>query len=297
VRRSRWSLVGALLLTLVASLASPVAVSASTPRPGPHHSFDVWRGGHASLPGHTVFRPARLSEVAFRMPIVVWGNGGCRRSNEEYRYFLTRFASYGVFIVANGAPENPYHPEELDGILDPKPELLIEGIDWALRQNEDPRSPYFRRLDPNRVLVMGQSCGGWEATDASKDPRVTSTVVWNRGTDAHNPGGVLELHAPVLFAYGGTSDYVSWDAVASYHATDVPAVLASQEGAGHTGWWDDPADGSPPPGPYQDEPLRVAARWMAFTLYDSTTGRDFFLGDDCGLCSRSDWTVEAKNWS
>lgn len=277
--------------------ARPHIRTSRAARPGPQHSFRVWRGGDASLPNHTILRPADLNQVHYRMPIIVWANGGCRTSNEEYRYFLTQFASFGTFIVANGAPENPYEVTELAGVANPQPKLLTEAIDWALQQNADRTSRYFARLDRHRILVMGQSCGGWEATDASSDPRVDSTIIWNSGTNTYHPTGVLDLHAPTLIAYGGTTDQQNYNAVATYQLASVPIVLASQEGPGHTGWWDDPSDGTPPPGPYQDVPAQIAAKWLAATLYGSRTARHFFVGADCGLCSRPDWTVESKNWN
>jgi predicted dienelactone hydrolase len=286
----------AAVVLLAAALALP-ATAVAADQPGPSHSYPVWRGGDASLPDHTIIRPVDLNEVEFLMPIVVWGNGGCRDSNEEYHYFLTHFAAYGYFIVANGPPENAYHPEELTGLVNPQPQKLIAGIDWAVKQDSDPASPYYGRLDTSKIVVMGQSCGGWEATDASSDPRVTTTVIWNSGTNAYHPQGVTALHAPVLYVDGGIdNDYVAWETNITYAVTSVPAVLAENSQAGHTGFWDDPSDGSPPPGPYQNEPLVVAPQWLAFMLYGSPEGRAFFFGSDCGLCSRPNWTVQSKNW-
>jgi dienelactone hydrolase len=270
----------ALTVALLLLLTAP----AHAELPGQHQRYAVTRSGIEGMPDHTLFRPAG---VPFKLPIVVWGNGGCRESNEEFRYFLTHLSSYGYLIVANGDPKRPYKPEELSGIADPKPERLIEGIDWAVKQPG---------VDPSRIAVLGQSCGGWETVDASSDKRVVTSIVFNSGTDAHNPSGVTQLHAPVLYAYGGTSDYVAADAVASYQVTMVPSVLAEHADAGHTGMFDDPAEPEKPPGPYQDEPLVVAANWLAFTLYGQPSGRDFFLGDACGLCRRSPWTVQSKNW-
>jgi len=291
-------LAGTLALALALAVAVVSPATAWADRPGPARTFPVTREGDAGLPGHTVLRPTDLASVPFRMPVVVWGNGGCRNSNEEFRYFLRRFAAMGFFVVANGPPENAYHPEELSGIADPQPQKLIDAIDWALRENDRAGSKYFGTLDSSRIAVMGQSCGGWEAIDASADPRVDATIAWNNGTTPGHGGDVTKLHAPILFVSGGTSDYSIQFTLAGYLATpaSVPAVHADHPDAGHTGLWDDPAEPAQPPGPYQDEPLVLAPQWLAFTLYGDPAGRAFYLGDGCGLCTRSPWTVESKNW-
>jgi hypothetical protein len=280
---------------LLIALLAPAAASAAD-KPGPQHQFAVAREGDPSLPDHTILRPANLRAVHFKLPIVVWGNGGCRDSNEEYHYFLTHFAAYGFLIVANGPPQNPYNPGELTGLVNPQPQKLIAGINWAVRENSDPRSHYYLRLDPHRVAVMGQSCGGWETMDASADPRVETSIVWDSGLNPYSPSDVTKLHAPVLYAYGGLTDFLNWNAIGSYELTAVPTVLADNTGAGHTGMWDSPSPPAQPPGPYQNDPLVVGAEWLDFTLYGATGGQNFFVGLSCGLCTRQGWTVQSKNW-
>ncbi len=255
--------------------------------PGPQHDFPVTREATDGLAKHTVLRPTDLDATGFKLPIVLWGNGGCRESNEEFRYFLRRLASYGVFVVANGAPEIPYRPEQLTGILTPDSRKLVAGLDWALK------SRFRDRLDPDRVVMMGQSCGGWEAVDASRDPRVDSTVVWNNGSGL-TAGDVANLRGPTLFVSGGLLDYSLPFTLAGYTRAAVPAVYADHERGEHTGLWDDRPDGSHTA--LQDEPPLLAAQWLALTLYGQPAGASFFLGESCGLCARARWRVQSKHW-
>ena len=59
--------------------------------------------------------------------------------------------------------------------------VLIDAIDWAVKENGDRSSRFYRKLDASKVAVMGQSCGGLQALAVSGDPRVTTTVVMNSG--------------------------------------------------------------------------------------------------------------------
>ena len=293
-RAAAWRATAALAAGAVT--AGVLAPGAAADMPGPSHDYPIVRIGDAGLPDHTILRPADLSAVDYKLPIVVWGNGGCRDSNEEFHYFLTHFAAYGYFIVADGPPQNPYNPGELTGLLKPQPQKLIAAINWALGQNSDPSSPYYQRLDPGRIVVMGQSCGGWETVDASSDPRVVTSIAWDCGQDPYNPDGVTKLHAPILYAYGGVSDYCNSDVLSTYAATSVPTVLADNTNAGHTGMWDNPTPPAQPPGPYQNDPLLVGYEWLAFTLYGAPTAKAFFFGTNCGLCQRPGWSVQSKGW-
>ena len=279
---------------LLLAAVLPLLVSVAPARaevPGSGQAFAVTREGDASLPDHTIFRPADLGAPRFKLPIVVWGNGGCRESNEEFRYFLTTLGSMGYFVVANGAPENPYVPSQATGLVRPQPRKLIEAIDWAIAQNASPASRFHDRLDPTRVVAMGQSCGGGEAIDASADPRVDATIAWNPYF-----GDARVLHAPVLYVSGGAGDYTVANTLAQWERTTVPAVYADKSDGGHTDMWDDPIDGSPSPTPLQREPVAIAPAWMAFVLYGREAGRGFFLGAGCGLCARPGWTVRTKGW-
>src|SRR5207244_170997 len=73
-----------------------------------------------------------------------------------------------------GAPAGPPPPMTKDADL-------LKAVDWAIAENVRPGSPYYHRLNPTQVAVMGQSCGGLQATVAAADPRVKTAIIWNSG--------------------------------------------------------------------------------------------------------------------
>ena len=55
------------------------------------------------LPSHTIYHPADMAAMgSARLPILIWGNGGCRNAGNRFRWFLTDISSYGYVIVAVG---------------------------------------------------------------------------------------------------------------------------------------------------------------------------------------------------
>ena len=283
----------ALLLVVLLAAGPADAASSSPDRPGPWHRFPIVRKGEPGLPGHTILRPRKLSAVRYRLPVVLWANGGCRTSNEEYHYFLTHLAAYGYLVIANGAPENPYRPGELGGLVSPDPQKVLDALRWVLRESARRGSAYYGKVDTSRIVAMGQSCGAWEALAASSsDNRIRSVVAWNNGGDPHS-GDTNDVSVPTLFVSGGTQDYTLADTTLGYARMrqGVPAVHADNANAGHTGFWDDPHT------PMQDQPFPVAQNWLSLVLYNDVTARHYFLATPCGLCRQPHWTVESKGWS
>src|ERR1700712_2229306 len=57
----------------------------------------------STIPGQTVYAP-KTSVASVKLPVMVWGNGGCTNSGTIFYDFLVEVASYGYLIVANGPP-------------------------------------------------------------------------------------------------------------------------------------------------------------------------------------------------
>jgi poly(3-hydroxybutyrate) depolymerase len=261
--------------------------------PGPH---PVTAELYPTLATHTAYHPANLESFgpSNRLPIVSWGNGACARNGSAFSTFLTQIASHGYFAISIGPKTPPPGPAPAPTIDD---QLLLDAIEWAVRQNGDRASPFYNKLDTARVAVMGQSCGGLQALAVSHDPRVTTTVIWNSGAlpagsnspalrqSAGNKDSLNRLHGPVAYIIGGPSDVAYPNAEDDFkRITSVPVFKANLD-VGHGGTYRQPGGG------WFGE---VAVAWLDYQLKGSAEAAQWFVGADCRLCTDPLWAVEKK---
>ncbi|GAB2867617.1 hypothetical protein GCM10022221_80620 [Actinocorallia aurea] len=231
------------------------------------------------LPGHTVYRPVNLP-TGIRLPIVVWGNGACRADGTWFENILKEFASHGFLVIAGGRP---------GGFGTTDADMLIDAIDWAVAENTRLGSRYRGRIDTAKIAVMGQSCGGLEAYEASADPRVTTTGVFNSGMldDADNHR-LARLHGPVVYLVGGPDDIAYPNALDDWARlpAGLPAFMGNLD-VGHLATYAEPNGG---------EFGRVGSAWLKWQLKGDAAARSLFVGANCGLCGTA-WDVLQKNLS
>jgi dienelactone hydrolase len=284
----------------------------------------------ASLPTHTVYRPASLAPfgAAAKLPIVAFANGACVNVGNRFRYFLTEIASQGYLAVAIG----PVGPKEAESAAsgssmrgtpsakseaariaairkagdppltfipsDTAPEQMTDAIDWALAESARPGSPYYGKLDPSRIAVMGQSCGGIQAIAAALDPRVKVLAVLNSGlfpgeNKAFEMAGakiskasLAKLHTPALYLSGETSDQAFRNADDDFSRIEhVPVVRLWREKTGHSGTYREPNGG-----PFG----RVVGAWLAWQLKGEAKAGAMFTGPECELCRSPEWHIQKK---
>ena len=146
----------------------------------------------ASLPRHVVYRPTDLAALGrTKLGVVAWGNGGCSDDGASSRFHLLEIASHGYLVIASGrilsgpgAPPREPRPAAPQGQLPPprtQVSDLTDAVDWALAENTRAGSPYFGRIDPAQIALSGWSCGGVQALQVAKDPRVKTLVIQNSG--------------------------------------------------------------------------------------------------------------------
>jgi dienelactone hydrolase len=165
----------------------------------------------ASLPNHTIYAPSSPPPANVKMPVIVWGNGGCMSFGTMMEDFLTEIASYGYLILANGKPgvatpgSNPFEDvEKAMGGGQTTVSMLTDSVDWVTKGS----GAKYGNIDTTKIAAAGQSCGGLEAYSASyHDNRIKLTVLFNSGViDEKKTYLLKELKAPVGYFLGGPLD-------------------------------------------------------------------------------------------
>jgi dienelactone hydrolase len=263
---------------------------------GPHPAVAT---EDAALEAMTIFRPRDLSPFGAgqRLPILLWGNGACANTTWEHRNFLNQIASQGYLVIAIGRLDQI----EIRGEASrqrTKSDQLLRGLDWALAANESAGSEFFGKINTSKVAAMGMSCGGLQAIQISRDPRITTTVVCNSGvlpTPSPLPGmpplskDVLKtFHGPVLYIMGGPSDIAYKNAMDDFSRVDTVPIVMTNLDVGHGGTYAKPHGGKYTP---------VALAWLDWQLKGKAEASNMFLGEDSKLKRDPDWTIETKNFN
>jgi hypothetical protein len=277
----------------------------------PAGPYAVTIEANPGLATHTIYRPTDLKPFsgAKRLPIVAWGNGACSNAGLLFETFLSGIASNGYMIIVSGPKDAPLPsfatpragsapPAPRPAAGGPPPPMtkdadLIKAIDWATAENNRPGSPYFHRLNPDKIAVMGQSCGGLQAIVASADARVKTSIIWNSGTfpdgsavgraiSGANKASLAGFHAPVAYINGGPHDAAYVNTLDDIkHIKGVPLFFAWAN-TGHGGTYNHPGGG-------RFEPIGVA--WLNWRLNGDKQAAKLFEGADCGLCKDPVWHV------
>jgi hypothetical protein len=280
------------------------------PGNGPYPST---REEPASLPTHTLYRPADLTKTP-KLPILLWGNGGCRNTSVEFTRFLGEIASQGYLIVAVGRSDIPFMIINFNGGLgvvgSTRPysgsaplvvndaNILLKGLDWALAENSRAGSALYGKLDVDQVAALGQSCGGPQAFRVAKDPRIKAIVSLDSGFPLQQAGNaatnnadaswtVDKLTTPAALFEGGPADlaYVGAEQTFAALPASLTTLKVNMPLLGHTGAY-----------PMPDiRWTRAVVAWLDWRLKNSASAKAVFAGPNCGLCSDSDVWIETRN--
>ena len=256
--------------------------------------------GEDTLPRFTVYRPRDLSHFSskHKLPILLWGNGGCADSSSMHKLFLNEIASHGFIVFAIGPFETLAKPPQMGAMGGERKKIsLLEALDWAVAENGRKSSAYFGKLDTDKVAAMGMSCGGLQALEVSPDPRIDTSVICNSGIlNGPPPEGLSmpaltketlkELHAPIIYIIGGEKDIAYPNAMDDFKRIENLPVAIINLDVGHGGTYAQPHGGA----------FSVPTiAWLKWQLNGDAEAASTFKGDKCGLCTDKDWKIETKN--
>ena len=249
----------------------------------------------ATLPEHTVFVPQDLKPFNAQkpLPVLVWGNGACANSPWEHMNFLNEIASQGYIVLATGII--PMKDEYYRGPMS-RSEQQIESIDWIIKQNADPTSPYYQKIDVKNICVAGMSCGGLQTLFNCADKRIKTLMICNSGLfNQQNAGQAVggmpmppkeklnEIHTPIIYILGGKEDIAYENGMDDFHRIKHVPAYAANFPVGHGGTYREPHGG---------EFTVVALAWLNWQLKGDMESAKLFKNGE--LKKRKDWTLESN---
>ncbi|GAA3786424.1 hypothetical protein GCM10022226_00660 [Sphaerisporangium flaviroseum] len=275
----RRSIISAVLAAAVALVCAGTVALTTTPTAaavggsGPYPAdYETSTG----LANHTIYRPGTLPPE--KLPIYVWGNGGCSANGTSQLNFLREIASHGFLVIASGSP---------NGSGSTTSQMLTQSIDWAVAENGRQGGKYYGRLDTSKIAVGGFSCGGLEAYAVSNDSRITTTTIFSSGLlNDSDDYQLRRLTKPIAYFIGGSSDIAYPNAIDDWGKlpAGLPAFMGNLN-VGHGGTYGQTNGG---------EFGRVAVLYLKWRLKGDTTAGTNFVGPNCGLCN-TQWQVQQKN--
>jgi dienelactone hydrolase len=273
------------------------------PPTGPHSVVVEHDPGLAT---HTIYRPSELTLDAH--PVLVWGEGGCANNGLMFPEYLSEIASHGFVVVADGPPVSrgagaggPNGPAAEGGAPRPRPgdrngmvngTDLIAAIDWLEGEAADRNSRFYDKVDVDNVAAMGMSCGGLMSYGASADSRVATVGIWNSGLFPEETNAELydAINGSVIIVTGGESDIAYENGKRDFEEmpATVPVFYGVYPSVGHGGTYNQDNGG----------PYGIAAvAWLKWQLQGDTSasGRGYFVGEDCGICTDPNWEIGSRS--
>lgn len=260
--------------------------------PGPHAATAAPEPAFGA-PRLALYRPRALDAFSGddKLPVVVWGNGGCLLDTTPFAGYLTTVASHGFLVVTTAGGEGAAPPR---ATVDD----LRAAIDWAIAEAARPGSPLAGKIATDRVAVIGVSCGGFLAVGAGADPRVDTVGVFNSGVQPPRDDGrggpagfpttesLAALHTPTLYLNGAEPDFMFAASRANFDAINhVPVFYGARDNASHSATYRHPGGG---------EFANVTVAWLKWQLENDRDAAKMFLGELCTLCTNPVWETHSK---
>lgn len=244
-----------------------------------------------SLPDFTVYRPQNMEWAYVReqkMPVLVFGNGGCSDTSIEYEKMLTDIASHGYVVVAVGPLQIVNNDRK---VLHTESSALTVAINWILAQSKDKNSDFYQYIDTAKIAAAGHSCGGAQVLSICADKRIKTCLILNAGMGDMTMAGashasLANLHTPIVYITGGPSDVAYNNARLDYERiSNVPVAWADLPTAGHGGTYAHHFGG---------DYSRMVLDWMDWQFKGEKSNASIFINGD--VSKYKGWIIKSKQF-
>ncbi|MEC0125107.1 poly(ethylene terephthalate) hydrolase family protein [Paenibacillus pabuli] len=228
--------------------------------------------------GEQLYRIYFPQSMDTRHPLIAWGNGtGALPDN--YDQLLRHLAGWG-FIVIDTYSQTTGTGKE-----------IMAAIQYMLSENEATVSPFYHRIQKDRVGAAGHSQGSTGVINAHtnfENGNIIKTVVSIALPDLKycDPEDVYDTSALKIpfFVLGGTRDFIisptDSNQLALKNANpDIPTMMAMAKGAAHTAI---EQDGGQHRG--------YLTAWMRYWLMDDVETKGAFVGNSAEIRMSNHWT-------
>lgn len=236
-----------------------------------------------------VTRPSDLDEPGALLPVVVWANGGCFRSDFSWQPLFDRWASAGFVVLSLTGTGGD---DDIFGMLQSTTKVEhAQLIDWVVKQNES--GPYAGKLDLSRIVAAGNSCGGVTALQTAADEDRLAAVFVLSGSSAIGSVDTQVMKAisvPVGYVVGDDTDIAAANAAGDYAALNdgVPGMIVRRFEGDHVTVSTDAM--------IAPEVAEIALNFMDLALYGSQEAYDALTSAKvCDGCTDGHWKLESKN--
>jgi hypothetical protein len=163
---------------------------------------------------------------------------------------------------------------------------LVEGIDWMIAESSRAGSIFEGKLDTTHIASMGQSMGSLATFAIAGDKRLTTTVHLSGGS-----GFARNLHAPALFVCGentgasdpfdANGDIAAPQCEGDFMNAKVPVSFCTINGGTHATAF--------------LQMHGAVVGWLRWQLAGDLAMKKMFVGPDCDLCTRMNWSCVTKD--
>jgi hypothetical protein len=227
-----------------------------------------------------------------KLPVIVWGVGGCSDSGTSTAEFHQELASHGFLVIVNNGPTSR-------GTV--AADTLVTAANWAEKVAGTGK---YANVDKSRIAVAGWSCGGLQAYTVSNDPRWVTIGIFSSGQlDAAQSAPVAsKIVKPIFYFLGGNGDpaqtpvSVSCMALPNTERLLIPFVLQGTRDYGNlpktTPAWigtDNKGHGHSGTGTFTAPAIKIAAvHWAQWLLRGNATAATFFTNN--AEATKAGWT-------